>query len=284
MEIRSITPEELEFVELICLDPSIWSKWREEMNPCMERRKLWLKKMMKKGLEILIAFEDPRIALESLKGKNRKFHSMVLNGKFPMGLIEYLPIEYAVEPVIGEKSYFLNCLWVIPPFWKKGIGKNLVNAAIENTQSIGGMTVLAYEGDQWFGWFPMMPSEFFKKFGFKEVDRDGSRILLYNNLGSGTTPKFIQPKKRDIKTQTGTLVEALFNDQCPWSYWLVTRIQKYMKRKHTTIKLINTGDRKIIKEYGLSRGVCINGIPIVKKMASWKEIQSIIRNKKPSKE
>ncbi|MFX1251942.1 MAG: GNAT family N-acetyltransferase [Promethearchaeota archaeon] len=277
MEIRSITPEELDFVELICLDPSIWSKWREEMTPCMERRKLWIKEMMKKGLEILIAFEDPEIALDTLKGKNKKFNTMVHNGKFPMGLIEYIPIEYALEPVIGSKSYFINCIWVIPPFWKKGIAKNLINTALENARAIGGMTVLAYEGDQWFGWFPMMPSEFFKKWGFKEVDRDGSRVLLHKDFGSPIRPKFILPKKRDINNHTGMVIEALFNDQCPWSYWMVTRVQKYLKRKNNQIKLINTGNQKVIKEYGLSRGVCINGTPIIKKMASWKEIQSTLK-------
>ena len=45
--------------------------------------------------------------------------------KSKRGLIEYLPIEIAPEPVKGEKSLFINCIWVLPRFKKKGIGKAL---------------------------------------------------------------------------------------------------------------------------------------------------------------
>jgi hypothetical protein len=38
-----------------------------------------------------------------------------------------------------------------------------------------------------------------------------------------------------------------------------------------------TDDRSVVEEYGLSRGVCINGKPLIKRMASWKEIDFAVK-------
>jgi hypothetical protein len=50
-----------------------------------------------------------------------------------------------------------------------------------------------------------------------------------------------------------------------------------MKRYGAVVNAINTDDRTIIEEYGLSRGVCINGKPMLKRMASWKETDSVVK-------
>ncbi|MFX1512643.1 MAG: GNAT family N-acetyltransferase [Promethearchaeota archaeon] len=284
MDILNISPDELDYVEAVCLDPSIRPKWRQEMKPFMQERKSWLQRMMQKELQIIVALEEPEIAINALGSKKAKHRKMIIRGKFPLGLIEYLPIQYVLEPVIGEYSLFINCIWILPPFWRKGVAKTLVNKAIEDAQRYGGISVLAYEGDKWFGWFPMMPSEFFKKFGFIELDRDGSRLLLHLDLGGGETPTLIHPKTRTIDTTTQMKIEALHNCQCPWSGWMIQRLLHKMKKSNINVELINTDDRKVIAEYGLSRGICINGIPIIKRLASWKEIQSTIKAMKRKNE
>jgi hypothetical protein len=116
MQVHDVQPDELDYVAAICLDPSIPAKWREAMAPCMNCRKEWLREMMKKSLQISIALSEPEAAFKSLTPKNVKFESMIVRGSFPEGLIEYVPVEYAVEPVKGEDSLFINCLWVVPPF------------------------------------------------------------------------------------------------------------------------------------------------------------------------
>jgi len=137
--------------------------------------------------------------------------------------------------------------------------------------------VLAYEGDKWFGFFPYMPAGFFKRFGFREVDRDRSRVLLHLNLGRDEKPTLIESKTKRIEKSDKIVLNVFFNSQYPWSGWMVDKIKRNMKRYNAVVNAINTDNRKIIEEYGLSRGVCINGVPAMKRMASWKEIESIVK-------
>jgi GNAT superfamily N-acetyltransferase len=276
MRVHEVSPEELDFVSAVCLDPSIPPKWREAMKPCMEARKDWLKNMMSKGLRILVALEKPEVVINSLGAKNARFKGMAVRGEFPKGLLEFVPIEYALEPVKGEKSLFIDCLWVVPPFWHSNVARALMEKFIEEAKAYGSASVLAYEGDKWFGFFPYMPASFFRKFGFEEVDRDGSRVLLYLNFGANEEPMLIRTKKRTVKSDK-TVVDVFFNSQCPWSGWMVDKIERNMKKYDVLVNLINTDDRKIVEEHGMSRGVCINGVPMVKRMASWKEVESAVK-------
>ena len=77
-------------------------------------------------------------------------------------------------------------------------------------------------------------------------------------------------------------MDVFFNSQCPWSGWMVDKIKRNIKEYGVIVNAINTDDRKVIKEYGMSRGVFVNGVPIVKRMASWKEIESIIKSSNTS--
>jgi len=277
MQVREISTKELDFVAAVCLDPSIPPKWREAMQPCMETRKNWLKTMMDKGLRVLVALEKPEIAIASLGERNTKFKSMIVRGEFPKGLLEYVPIEFSPEPVKGEKSLFINCLWIVPPFWHSHVARALMESLMEKARVCGGASVLAYESDKWFGFFPYMPASFFRKFGFKEVDRDGSRVLLHLNLGTDEKPSLILPKKRIAKKSDRMVVDVFFNSQCPWSGWMVDKLKRNIKKYDAVVNAINTDERKVIEEYGLSRGVCMNGTPIVKRMASWKEIEETVK-------
>ena len=78
------------------------------MKEHMEKRLTWIEEMWSKGLEIIVAL-SPR--------RSKK------------GLIEYMPIEVAPEPVKGKSSLFINCIWVLPRFKKMGIGEGLMQRA-----------------------------------------------------------------------------------------------------------------------------------------------------------
>ena len=39
------------------------------------------------------------------------------------------------------------------------------------------------------------------------------------------------------------------------------------------VNVVKSDDKKTIEEFGMSRGVRINGRPVIKSMASWKEIR-----------
>ena len=257
MEFRKITVDELPYVSYLCLW-GINRQQKEAMKEHMEKRLRWIEEMMPNGLEIIVAL-GPR--------KSKK------------GLIEYLPIEIAPEPVKGGNSLFINCIWVLSRHSKAGIGKGLMQHFLKEARKVGGATVLAYEGDKWFGYFDYMPVSFFKKFGFKEVSREGTRVLLHLDMGAHKLPMLVSPKKR-VAGEKGKIVMDVFcNRQCPWCGWMVDRIRRNIRKySDVTLNVINTDRRDVIEQFGVSRGVFINGEPVIKRMASWKEIKSALNN------
>ena len=272
MQICEVSPEELDFVSAVCLDPSVPRRWREIMEPCMGERKKWLRAMMAKGLRVSVALEKPRVVAKYLGSKIENAKAKAVRGSIAKGLIEYVPIEFACEPVKGASGLFINCIWVVPPFWRRGVARVLLERCIERARAYGGVSVLAYEGDKWFGFFPYMPASFFEKFGFKEVNRDGSRVLLHLNLGDDERPRLIKAKTRKTEKSDKLIVDVFYSSQCPWSGWMVDKVKCGMKKYGAVVNAVNRDDRAVIEEYGVSRGVCINGKPVLKRMASWKEI------------
>jgi len=278
MQVREISPEELDYSAMLCVDPGLSHKMRMEMQAAMEVRKEWLKAMMGKGLGLSVALERTEDFLSSRRKMSKKIKELIIHGNVPEGLVEYLPIESALEPVKGEKSLFIDCVWVLPPFWHEDVGRKLLERVVEKAKSYGGVSVLAYEGDKWFGYsFDYMPVSFFKKSGFKEVAQDGSRVLLHLDLGAGELPSLIYPKCKAIEKDDKAVMDIFYNSQCPWSGWMVDRIRQGMRRYDAVVNVVNTDDRKVIEKYGLSRGVCINGVPVISRMTPWKEIEPIVK-------
>lgn len=117
MKIEKITEEKLDWVSAICLDPSIGPRTREVMQSGMIDRTRWIRKMMQNGLEILVALEEPKRKRIHYKWAGYILHAdLVVHGQVPKGLLESVPIEFTCEPVIGENSLFIDCVWVLPPF------------------------------------------------------------------------------------------------------------------------------------------------------------------------
>ncbi|MFX1316713.1 MAG: GNAT family N-acetyltransferase [Promethearchaeota archaeon] len=283
MKIKKLKEDQLDYIGAICLDPSIGKEQIEAMQKAMVDRINWIKRMMSKGLEVFIAVEKPKSEVIHYKWAGKMLHSdLALHGMVPMGLLESMPIEIALEPIEGKNSLFINCMWILPPFWLTGVGTALLESFINRAKEVGGASVLTYEEDKWFGTsIKYMPSSFFKKFGFKEVDRDGSRILLYLNLNANIKPKLISFKQESFEENDEIRVDIFFNSQCPWSKFMVDLIkEKRNKYPEVTFKFINTDDRKIIEKFGISRGICINGKPVIKRMAAWEEIESEIKKVK----
>jgi GNAT superfamily N-acetyltransferase len=225
LEFRKITTDELPYVSYLCLW-GISQKQKEAMKDHMEKRLKWIEEMWSKGLEIIVAL-GPR--------RSKK------------GLIEYIPIEIAPEPVKGKNSLLINCIWVLPRFKKAGIGKGLMQHFLDDAKKVGGASVLSYEGDKWFGYFDYMPASFFKRLGFKEVSRDETRVLLHLDLGAHITPRLLTPKSQRIEKKGKTVVDIFCNSQCPWCGWMADEICRNVKGSGVTLNVINTDDREAIK-------------------------------------
>ncbi len=254
LEFHKITADELPYVSYLCLW-GVSQKQKDAMKRHMATRLKWIEEMWSKGLAIVVAL-GPR--------KSKK------------GLIEYLPIEIAPEAVKGKNSLLINCIWVLPRFMKAGVGKGLMQHFLADARNVGGASVLSYEGAKWFGYFDYMPASFFKRFGFKEISRDDTRVLLHLDLGAHAAPRLLTPRSQRIERKGTTVVDIFCNSQCPWCGWMADEVCRKVKGSGITFKVINTDNREAIEEFGLARGISINGRPAIKRMAAWREIKSTL--------
>jgi GNAT superfamily N-acetyltransferase len=237
----------------LCLHPDDPAAMRRVMCPYVDQRMAWLRRMAPSGLWVAVA---------------------TLSDGQKAGLIECVPIELAAEPVEGGGGMFINCLWVLRQFSGQGAGAALLEYVLDKAGPDSSVSVLAYEGDRWFGYFSYMPARFFRRFGLAEVDRDGSRVLLHRGPGSEPGPKLMTPRSRTPEpSPTGLpVVEVLTSSQCPWAGWMYHRVVEGLRRLPVEVRVVSTDDPDVVREYGLTRGVCVNGYPLVRRMASGREV------------
>lgn len=173
-----------------------------------------------------------------------------IRGQVPMGLLESVPIEYAFEPIKGEKSLFINCMWILPPFWVKSVGRALIESLIKRAKEIGGVNTIVYDGEKWCGTsISYLSSSFFKSFGFKDIERDGSRVLLHLDLGAKIPPELIYHKFKSFKDKKDARFVVFFNCQCPWSKLMINDLNKNTKESpNIKLNILETNDRCTIEK------------------------------------
>lgn len=279
METRELKEDELDLAVLPCADPG----FRKTLNQGIALRKDFLRKMMKKGLSILVASEDQK-GREKLDypgvGKVRT-EDLSSEGKIIAGLLEYLPIEEANFPVSGKNLAFIHCIWVIPPFWKKGVATSLMDDFLRKTtgQNFSGSAVIAYEKESWWGFFDYMPSWFFRKFGFRQVESDGNSILMLKNYKDAKPPKFILSERKPTSNPGKAKAVLFWSAQCPYSWWVKKLAEKeFGINANVELGLVNTDDRKTVEKSGIAFGLAINGKIIYNRIPSWDEVSKALKS------
>ncbi len=61
---------------------------------------------------------------------------------------------------------------------------------------------------------------------------------------------------------------------------MTDKTERNVKGSGITVNVINTDSRDTIEKFGMARGVSINGKPVIKRMAAWKEIKSVLERAK----
>jgi GNAT superfamily N-acetyltransferase len=191
MKIRDLTPKDKDLY-CVCLED-----WSEEMMEAGNHKANWYEKMKDKGLRVKLAEDD--------------------NGEIG-GMIQYVPIEYSFAE--GEDAYIVLCIWVHGykegrgDFRKQGMGKALLKAAEEDAKSLGAKGLAA-----WGMIIPVfMQASWFKKRGYKVVDKIGIQALLWKPFEEGAKqPKMISRKKKPVKIKGQVTVDAFKNGWCPAS-------------------------------------------------------------------
>ena len=148
----------------------------------------WLRKRFVEGLRFLL--------LRDNRGK-------------PLGILEYVPGEYAWRPVDARGWLFVHCLWVYPRGQKiGGLGSLLLEACLEEARlnRAIGVAAMVSEGP----W--MAGKEVFLKNGFRAVAQAGRFELVIRRLRAGPAPRFRKTSSNLAKHQG---LHLLYCPQCP---------------------------------------------------------------------
>jgi hypothetical protein len=157
-------------------------------NPGYSCKVEWLRERFADGLRFLL-FRDE-------KGK-------------PLGLLEYVPGEYAWRPVDARGWLFVHCLWVYPAGQKVGgLGGRLIRACVEEARTSRARGVAAMVSDgPW-----MAGKELFLRNGFRQVAEADRFQLVTRRLREGREPRF-----RDIRRELARCrgLHVVYSPQCP---------------------------------------------------------------------
>lgn len=261
IEIADMTPDKTGDQLLVCLgydyqDDSPQARAEKERSfglGCVAKR-AYCAAMIGEGFKAKLAYDDAGRAI---------------------GQIEYLPIEAALNRVVGRGLTFINCMWVPPPHQRKGIGAALLNACIADAKAKHkGVAVLGYEGIDY------MPASFFLKRGFEVVEQEGPCSLLWKKWASVEPPHFLPRKYKPRLSKGVVVIDFFWNGQCPYAGRTLERVRKVARamRDYVALNEVETNSRPRVKRYGLADGFFING-----KIASWyppteEEIRRAIEN------
>ena len=222
----------------VCLE-----EWSDELKEAGNHKENWYRKMKEKGLGVKLALNED---------------------KKPVGMIQYIPIEYSF--VQGRDLYFVLCIWVhgyknkgVGNYQKQGIGKALIQAAEIDVKKRGSKGLVA-----WGVSLPVfMKALWFKKQGYAKVDKNGflGQVLLWKPFSDDAIPpKWISSETKPETDPNKVTVTASISGWCP-AYNMV-----FERAKRASLELgeqvvfneINTLNKELPEELAFSDSLFVN--------------------------
>lgn len=256
MIIEDLTAEH-EKLYCVCLED-----WSEDMKEAGDHKEKWYNLMKDKGLRVKLARDD--------------------SGNIG-GMIQYIPIEYSF--VEGKDLYFVNCIWVHGHkqgrgnFQKKGLGKALLVSAEEDVKAMGVKGIVA-----WGLILPFwMKASWFKKQGYKTVDRQGMQVLLWKPFtDDAIPPKWIRQKKKPGIEPGKVRVSGFINGWCPAQNIVFERAKRASVEFEGKVifQEYDTSDRATFLEWGISDALFVDEKEVwTGPPPSYEKIKKIIEKK-----
>jgi N-acetylglutamate synthase-like GNAT family acetyltransferase len=235
MKIIDITPEN-EKHYFCCLE-----EWSEDMKDAGDYKRKWYERMKDKGIRVKFALDDKNVI---------------------GGMIQYLPIEHSMFE--GENLYAVLCIWVHGHkkgrgnYQKRGMGTALLKAAEEDSRQLGANGLAT-----WGLIIPVfMRASWFKRRGYKVTDKNGMMRLLWKPFNENAIPpKFIKQIKKPEKGKEKINITLFRNGWCQAQNMACERAKRASKDFQEQINLqeYDTIDSRILKEWGISDGLFIDG-------------------------
>jgi N-acetylglutamate synthase-like GNAT family acetyltransferase len=235
MKIIDITPE-TESHYFCCLEE--WSEDFKEAGDCKQK---WYASMKDKVLRVKFVLDENNII---------------------GGMIQYIPIEHSIFK--GENLYVVLCIWVHGhkqgrgDYRKRGMGTALLKAAEEDAKQLGANGLVT-----WGLIIPVfMRASWFKKHGYKVVDKGGIIRLLWKPFNENAVPpKFIKPLKKPIKGEHQVNVALFRSGWCQSMNISCERAKRASLDFPGKINLMeyDTIDKEVAKEWGINDALFIDG-------------------------
>lgn len=220
---------------LACLED-----WSDDIKEGGNHKEAWFQRMKDKGLRVKLA----------------------VDGDKACGMIHYVPIEHSFAE--GKDLYFVHCIWVhghkkgVGNYQKRGVGKALLRAAEEDAKAMGAKGLAAWGISMPF----FMRASWFKKQGYKKVDKAGMQILLWKPFAEdAVAPKWIREKKRPQKKAGKVAVTVFLNGWCPAMNMTFERTKRAAQEFGDQVEFqdIRTIDRPIYLDWGIADALFIDG-------------------------
>lgn len=228
--------DQYENAYFVCLED-----WSPEMEEAGDHKARWFEKMRDRGLRVKLYLDD--------------------DGR-PIGMIQYVPIEHS--PAQGSDLYMILCIWVhghkegVGNRQGRGIGSMLLAAAEEDATQLGAKGMVA-----WGLTMPVwMKASWFKKHGYRRVDRSGMRQLVWKPFASDAqAPRWIEEGPAPSKVPGQVTVTGHLNGWCPASNLVYERAKRAAAElgDRVVFQSIDTSERADFVAHGYLDGVFVDG-------------------------
>jgi N-acetylglutamate synthase-like GNAT family acetyltransferase len=238
MRIVDLQPEHLALY-LVCLEP-----WSADMRDAGELKARWYEREKERGLRVKLAIDDDGAVA---------------------GMIQYLPASET--DVVGEHVYVVLCVWVhghkegIGDRRGHGLGKALLAAAEADARALGAHGIAA-----WGLWIPVwMRASWFRKHGYRKVDRDGLRALMFKPfVDDAAAPRWRTPWMPPDGPSDLVVITSCVNGWCPVMNIAHERMRRVLERAPERVqhRVIDTAEPAMRETWGVTDAIYLDGKPL----------------------